>query len=128
MLKQKTKNFWKCDVDYGLTIYEQKDTNKLIVVITELPGNLGPTVINMYEQLATKTYQEKLKNTPVNNIIWIKHFLHSGIWEEKIKKNESYDLVNLKWNGHNFSSVNWKPIGDRSKQAFEMFLNNQIQE
>ena len=64
MLVNKTQRFRNSEVDYGITTHEQKDTGRLAVITTDLLENTGTSVTDMFEQLATRIYNEHLKNTP----------------------------------------------------------------
>ncbi len=99
------KGFGNCDSKCGLKIYQQPD--RAIVLMTELPDNEGTSVTNCAEHLATKIREQYLADLQIQNIIWIEHY-------PKNKKNgnfeDTYDLVNLKWDGAEFYSPSWEPI------------------
>jgi hypothetical protein len=65
----------KCDV----SIYENPETNKFVVIFTELPDNTGASVTNACEVLISETYDRYFadKNISIEDIIWIEEYPES---------------------------------------------------
>ena len=88
-------------VNYGLKIFKEKDTYKVIVI--ELPANHGHSVTNAWSKLATQIYNMKLAGISVDKIRWFECYLRP------IKKQDesSFDEVLLKWDGKKFTQPEW---------------------
>ncbi|MBD3195327.1 MAG: hypothetical protein GF317_09745 [Candidatus Lokiarchaeota archaeon] len=98
----------------GLRIFENQ--KRAVVVLIELPDNLGTSITNFYEDLATTIYHRKLKpkNIDIENITWVEHYIEGSI---------EYSLVELKYNkaDRRFLEPEWKFL---SKKRFQEIIDD----
>lgn len=100
MEKLEYKGFGNCDSICGFEILKYE--SKAVVILTELEENLGTSITNFYEHLATIIYETRLKPMPVENVRWLEHYPYSSLL-----KAETYDAVILKYDGKRFHSPRW---------------------
>ncbi len=87
----------------GLAIYKQE--GRAVVVFTELPDNPGTSVTNAIELLATQVCSEMLLHYRPADIRFVEHYP-----ADRHRQKETYDLVQLEWDGSQFKSPRWSRL------------------
>jgi hypothetical protein len=95
------------DSIYGVSIFRACDDGA-VVVLTEPGENLGMSITNAIEQVANLARDMLLESLPPKHIVWIERFEELG----------TFDYVCFQWNGKQFFSPDWRPIGDRDERSF----------
>jgi len=103
--------FWGCECVCGLEI--TKRGQFAVVTLTELPDNEGTSITNMYEQLATQVYKERLSDIRPQNIFWIEHYIDATNPATGENKDETFDLVALEFVGGEFQHPQWTHLSER---------------
>jgi hypothetical protein len=101
------RGFWNCDSRCDIEAHRRSD-GKYVFVATELPDNLGTSVTNFAEHLATAMRgQYGLK---LDQVIWIEHYP-----EAKGRRKEDFDLVQfLAAEGESFRTPVWTRITEQA--------------
>lgn len=75
--------------------------HRYIVMMTELPDNKGISVTNAVEEVALEALTSHMMKADPDDIIWIEHYPFRGD-SRSLRIPESFDLVNLKYDGKKF--------------------------
>ena len=98
------KGYWDCESRCGLQFFTGP-TGESVVVATELIDNLGTSITNMAERLATRVCRDF--NIDPERLLWIENYadLVDGPAE---RTPQSFDLVTFEWHGGTFSNPRWR--------------------
>ena len=98
-----------------------KEEGRVTVIMTELDDNPGTSVTNMVELLATKIYNEHLKdNYAIDQVQWIEHYPERSHMPGKNMIEETWDEVKMKWDGKKFEHPKWKHLKEHPSLGIGM--------
>src|SRR5690349_21714907 len=73
-----------------IRVYQLAD-GMIVVIATELPGNVGASITNAAEILATE--MRRLFVVPGAGLLWIEHYRDRAVIDGKAQQKESFDRV-----------------------------------
>jgi hypothetical protein len=100
----------------GLCQIERFVGENIVVVVTELEENTGPSITNAFEQIATQLVQSSSWLKSEKDILWIEHYQHRD-------GEETWDQVKMDYDDMVYSNPKWEPIsGPDAKALMETML------
>ncbi len=114
------KGFHGCESKCRIRIFKTAD--KDIVVASELRDNPGTSITHFAEYLATRIIFEY--DIIPERLIWIENYPARTFSGDKIER-ETYDFIEFKWDGENFSKPEWK---HGSREEVESLVGMRLQE
>jgi hypothetical protein len=87
----------------------QQTTRRMVVIVTELPDNIGMSVTNAAELIATLAVKQY--DLDPETMIWIEHYpdRHPPGREGDRMFDETFDMVTFRWEGGTALTPQWKP-------------------
>jgi len=101
----------------GVSIF-QAAPEMAVVVLTEYRGNLGVSVTNAVEFIASKVKRAFLPAVDPDQIIWVERYeSHGKLLDEGDPMGETFDLVRLEWENGAYRAPQWFSIGGSRSAA-----------